>query len=125
MKKLLVIFSILLLVSCEPAPKKGADDYSFESKEYEKTDLNIEFVILRNQREFDEASTKYANGVQGLEAFGVLVPSENRCILYIKDPEWQYVPEFIGHEVAHCIWGRWHSKRDSREAAQGFRPREL
>lgn len=125
MKKVLAILSILILAGCEPAPKKGADDYLFESKEYEKTNLNIEFVILRNQSEFDQAAKQYANGVQGLEAFGILIPSENRCILYIKDPEWQYVPEFIGHEVAHCIWGRWHDKRDAREVSQGYRPKKL
>ena len=28
--------------------------------------------------------------------------------MFIKDPEWQWEPELLGHEVAHCIWGRYH-----------------
>jgi hypothetical protein len=124
-KSILAILTVLMLASCDPAPKKGADDYAFESKEYEKTSLNIEFVILKNQSEFNQAARMYAPGVEGLEAFGIIQPDTNNCKIFIKDPEWQYVPEFIGHEIAHCIWGRWHSKRDSKEASQGLRPKEL
>ena len=31
-----------------------------------------------------------------------------KCKIYIKDPAWKWEPELIGHEVAHCIWGRYH-----------------
>lgn len=31
-----------------------------------------------------------------------------KCTIFIKDPEWDYEPHMIGHEVAHCIWGEWH-----------------
>ena len=123
-KSILAILTVLLLASCDPAPKKGADDYAFESKEYEKSTLTIEFVVLKNQKEFDQAAAINAPGVEGLQAFGVIQPSTNFCTLYIKDPEWEYVPEFIGHEVAHCIWGRWHAKRDAREASLGYRPKD-
>lgn len=126
-KRLLAITSILLLIltGCDPAPKKGADGYAFETKEYEKTELSITFVILKDQKEFDDAARMYAPGVQGLQAFGRIQPDTNNCTLYIKDPTWQYSPDFIGHEVAHCIWGRWHPKRDAREASQHYRPKEI
>jgi len=117
--------STLLLVGCDPSPKKGADDYAFESKEFEKTQLAIDFIVLKDQKEFDQAARMYAPGVEGLEAFSVIQPDTTYCKVFIKDPKWKYVPEFIGHEVAHCIWGRWHPKRDAKDASQGYRPKDI
>lgn len=124
---LAVILGAVLLgiAGCDVGPSKGKDGYKFESKEYEKVDLEISFVILQDQKQFDEQAKIWAPGVEGLQAFGRLQPKQNRCIIYIKDPTWQYVPEFIGHEVAHCIWGRWHGKRNAQEAKQGHRPETL
>jgi hypothetical protein len=106
-----LFFVSLFLFGCDPAPKeKGSDGYRFGEKEYEKTTVTIEFVILKNEKEFNDAAKKYVpnRSREGLQAFGRLFPSKNHCILYIKDPNWKYKPEFIGHEVSHCIWGRWH-----------------
>ena len=100
---------LLQLSGCEGSSNRGKDGYVFQQKEYEKTNVEIEFVILRNAREFREYQQRIVPGVEGVQAFGELIPSQNKCILYIKDPNWKYEPEWIGHEVAHCIWGRWHS----------------
>jgi hypothetical protein len=98
------------------AGSKGADDYRFGSKEYEMTDLSVKIVIAKNEVQFNRFAK--ANGLDpnrqtGLkatrvEAFSILHPREQQCTIYIKDPEWEYEPEFIGHELAHCVWGRWH-----------------
>jgi hypothetical protein len=117
---LITLFTVLL-VSCSDSGNVGKDGYRFEDKEYEKTTVNIEFVIIENEKQFNEIKNQYAPNVQGLQAFGRLFPSENKCIIYIKDPSWEYVPEFIGHEVAHCIWGRWHQKRNASEEKKNLR----
>ena len=123
MKKFLpgLVFVAVMMISCSDSSNMGKDGYKFEEKEYEKTKLTIEFVILKDSKEFKQAQEQYAPNVQGLQAFGRLIPSEDRCIVYIKDPDWDYVPEFIGHEIAHCVWGRWHEGRNSAEEKKNLR----
>jgi|TARA_R110000803_G_scaffold183188_1_gene245539 hypothetical protein len=102
---------ILLLQSItNQGSNTGADRYRFEVKEYEKTSLEVEIVISANIQEFNNYAKQYLDGPQdkNIQAFGRLFPSTNKCIIYVRDPEWDYAPEFIGHELAHCIWGRWH-----------------
>lgn len=36
------------------------------------------------------------------------------CVVHIVDPTVGYYPEFIGHEVMHCIFGDWHHKFTAR-----------
>lgn len=99
----------LLLVSCEKSPQAPASDgYKFGEKEYEKTKLEVELVIIEDQATFDRTAKQYVSRLDEIQAFSRLFPSENKCIIYIKDPEWTYQPEYIGHELAHCVWGRWH-----------------
>jgi len=110
----------LIMSGCQEAGK-GSDGYVFEEKEYTNLTPEIEFVVIPNQKEFDRLQKKHAPNVEGLQAFARLFPSVNKCIIYIKDPEWQYAPEFIGHEVTHCIFGRWHENRNRKEAKAGQR----
>ena len=113
------------MVGCSDSSKNGKDGYKFEEKEYEKVDLQISFIIIQDQQQFNELASIWAPGVEGLQAFSRLQPKINRCIVYIKDPTWQYTPEFIGHEIAHCIWGRWHENRNSEEIRNGHRKQNL
>jgi len=108
MRKIVVFLAILFISSCDKTTKIAKDGYRFDEKEYEITDNTIEFVIARDEQEFNSLRNQYVGNNSDVQAFGRLRPFENKCILYIKDPSWSYQPEFIGHEVAHCIWGRWH-----------------
>ena len=36
-----------------------------------------------------------------------------------KGSEWQWEPELIGHEVAHCIWGRYHRGKEGPQTLLG------
>lgn len=111
-KRLLAIF---LLSPFAGAEKAAVDGYLFEEKEYEKTELQVSIVIARNKYDFnrlafDAGIPMYSYvGNTHLEAFSILAPSQNKCTIFIKDPNWKYSPEYIGHELSHCIWGRWHS----------------
>ena len=122
-KRLLLLGLAFTLWSCDPGPggSSGADDYKFETKEYTLDTITVTVKVFANQTELDHAARDLNVRVQGLQAFGKLYPSENRCVIYVLDPEYKYAPEFIGHEFAHCVWGRWHPARDAREHAQGLR----
>lgn len=115
----------LTLISCDPFSQKGADGYVFEEKEYEKVELAVSVIVIQDQKQFDELAETWAPGVEGLQAFSRLQPSIDRCIIYVKDPTWQYNPEFYGHEFAHCVWGRFHDARNQLEVRNGHRPKEL
>lgn len=108
------LFSVLsiawILVACDPSPQKSADNYYFENKEYEKTSLAIEFVVMPSAKALQKEAEKFIDKETAgkVAAFSRLRPALNSCTIYIIDPEVQYDPEFIGHEVTHCIYGRWH-----------------
>ena len=112
----------LVLVGCASSGvtnkyRYGTDDFKFLVKEYENLSPKINFVLLKNQTEYNSARKK-ALGVKwdSVSAFTLWIPSTGECTVYIKDPEWQWEPELIGHEVAHCIWGRYHKGK------QGLKP---
>ena len=111
MKKYILLISFFLLLSCDGSQRTGKDDYVFEKKEYEILDNTIEFVIIRDEKQFAELRKQFLNDDKSVQAFSRLRKAEKKCIIYIKDAEWAYEPEYIGHEVAHCIWGQWHNKR--------------
>ena len=95
------------------AYRYGADDYKFLEKEYENLHPKVHFVLLKNEAEYNSARRQNL-GVQWdtVSAFTLWIPETGECTVYIKDPEWQWEPELIGHEVAHCIWGRYHRGKE-------------
>jgi len=111
----------LFLLSCNQESQKGPDGYAFESKEFERSEIDLSVVVIRDQAEFNRLKRIHAPDVEGLQAFGFFSLSSNQCTIYIKDPTWRYEPEWIGHEVAHCVWGRWHDTRNQLESQQGLR----
>ena len=109
MKKLLTLLLPLALVACNA---EGSDGYKFEQKEYEHLAPNIEFRTVKNQTELEDAY-RTANGTplptnRELKAFSILYPDTKTCIVFIIDPEEQYGPQWIGHEVVHCMYGQFH-----------------
>jgi hypothetical protein len=41
-------------------------------------------------------------------AFGFVSPDRPACTIHIVDPAKDYRPEWIGHELTHCLHGQWH-----------------
>jgi hypothetical protein len=105
MKKILAPIAALLLVSCNSG---SADGYQFETKEYEKLSPNIQFVTLESKRALVKEYEKYNPPLQDrdLQAFATI--QSDKCTIYIVDPDVSYEPEWIGHEVVHCMYGRFH-----------------
>ncbi len=117
-KFLLPLIAALFLASCDnsSAPKNGADDYHFEGKEYTLIEQKYTFVVVPNEKEWNALADQYV-GIPGddLGAFSRLRLNRaepdlkgSECIVYIRDPDWKYEPEFIGHEIIHCLFGKWH-----------------
>jgi len=95
----------------------ASDDYRFIVKEYENLHPQLNFILLKNEDEYNSVR-KEKLGLQwdSVSAFTLWIPETGECTVYIKDPEWKWEPELIGHEVAHCIWGRYHRGKE------GLRP---
>lgn len=102
------ILAALALAGCN---QKAADGYTLEKTEYNKTALGVGFVDYPDQQSFNEAARRFKAVKEGKEtlAFSRLFPYENRCEIHILDPLKAYHPELIGHEIAHCRYGRFHS----------------
>ena len=89
--------------------KFAKDDHKFLVKEIENLTPIVEFILLETDEEYDAARKEFiGHGWNKVSAFTRWNETEGTCKIYIKDPLWKYEPELIGHEVAHCIWGRFH-----------------
>lgn len=116
---------VILLSSCtqtqintaEVSFSRGtaSDNYRFLEKEYETLKPGVEFVLMRNQEEYNTVMKKhFGRDWKKISAFTFWDKQKATCKIYIKDPAWSYEPEYIGHEVAHCIWGRFHRGREGQ-----------
>lgn len=99
-----IITAALLLAGCNQAP----DGYRFERKEYERTEPAISIVTHRSLAELRAAApaSAKADPSRKLMAWSIIRPGG--CEVHVVDPAVSYRPEWIGHEVTHCVWGRWH-----------------
>jgi len=122
MKKFLTVGITLIatigvtLVACDnPSNKKGKDGYYFEKESFTRTEFPVEVVLVKDEAAIT-AAIKDRNNVHGtidaknVAAFSIIRMSDPKCTIYMIDPKNKYEPEFIGHELVHCIYGVWHSE---------------
>lgn len=98
------IVCALLLAGCAP---QSSDGYQFDDMEFDRPTPNITVVThpsLANLRA--EAPAVAIEPGRNLYAWSYL--TRDACEIHVVDPRVAYQPEWIGHETAHCIWGRWH-----------------
>ena len=102
----------------------AADGYYWEREEYPKKEIVlIDLKVAENQLQWEEyvRSKLPLWDADNLGAFATVRtpdgPGErgDECTVYIKDPDWIYEPEFIGHELLHCFYGNWHKRQDRRK----------
>lgn len=114
---------VLLGASCKPSGGNNhiaADGYRFEPTERLLRDPAVRVVTYRTRAEF--LASYMAQGGSAskrdvLMAFAAYNVERNTCTIYAMDPAVQYQPEFLGHELAHCLYGNFHPQQD-RERAQ-------
>jgi len=87
----------------------GPDGYAFERKEYTQTRLDVRIVEHASYRELLAAMPNGGppRAVRKVQAWSNISP-DGFCEIHIIDQSVSYTPEAIGHELAHCIYGRWH-----------------
>lgn len=111
---ILILIIAMTLSSCEPGPQRGKDGYYFEKETFVRTEFPIEIVLVKSEEEMAKLIKPKMDSVVGdvepkaVAAFSTIRMSETRCTIYMLDPKISYQPEFIGHELVHCIYGVWH-----------------
>jgi hypothetical protein len=111
MKAITTLLIAGALTGCEiPVDGTSFDGYRFELKEFNNLDTKIEFVVHGSYGELREAARSLGiKNHKSVRAFSTLHrPDYKRCVVHIVDPSKLYAPEYIGHEITHCIYGRWH-----------------
>ena len=107
-KKFLALLAALFLIGCEQDSRVAADGYTFKEAEYEKTNLSVSIVQYDSRRDFIQGAKSVGANVEGLQAFAMISPNTNECEIHIERIKVNYRPEWLGHELTHCIHGRWH-----------------
>ncbi len=112
-KALLVSACFIGLVAATGAnPLRGLDGYGFNKKEFVQDTVQVTLVTYETQDDFNKAYSK-TNGEnvprgRELNAFATFNKANKTCEIHTIDPSVRYKPEFLGHELAHCFYGRWH-----------------
>lgn len=103
-RMMLLALGSLALSSCGEA----ADGYRFERKEYERADPSITIVTHPSLSDLRAKAPAAASVGENRELMAWSIIRADGCEVHIVDPARSYQPQWIGHEVAHCVWGRWH-----------------
>ena len=101
--------ALCALSGCGQSP--GADGYAFGQKEYDQRRIMVALVEHPSLADLRAAANERGAVVEGgreLMAWSVLQTDRSGCEVHIVDPAVSWHPEWLGHEVAHCFFGRWH-----------------
>ena len=103
--KRVVLASLLLLGAC--GQPQAPDGYEFRGREWTRPETQLVIVEHKTQADLVKAAPK-GTEQEGhkLMAWSRITPT--RCEVHVVAPETSYEPEWLGHEVAHCSWGRRH-----------------
>lgn len=104
-----VLVSLVAGCPAQARQHEAADGYVFERKEYVLTRLDVRIVEHATIRELTAAMpnggpARKSRKVQALSN----ISADGFCEIHIIDQSVTYTPAAIGHELAHCIYGRWH-----------------
>lgn len=104
----LALIPLVLLAACEPT---AADDHRFVRKEFDNRVVTVTIVPHASVQDLRAAAASSRVPIErGREemAWSSVYPQSRRCEIHVVDPAVSYQPEWIGHELAHCAYGRWH-----------------
>ena len=121
MKNILLALLVLLSTMWIPFPSyardAGADGYRFITKTIERKEVRVKIVTYKTYDALEKAlkshlgnDPKYsAIKASRVEAFSILeLPEYDVCTIHMIDPDVSYEPEYVGHEMLHCVYGQWH-----------------
>jgi len=106
MMRALALMAPLVLLACK---QPATDGYRFDGAEYEREQVVVRIETHHSLAELRAAAPASArDGERQLMAWAVLAPDRASCTIHVVDPAASYAPEWLGHELAHCLYGRWH-----------------
>lgn len=100
----LILAATLALAGCNKAP----DGYTFEQAEFERRTQSvtvIEHSTLAALRAAAPAAALSAD--RDLMGFSYLRPTG--CEIHVTALKGGEARAWLGHEMTHCVYGRWHS----------------
>lgn len=114
MKRLTLFLATLMMSVPAAAAGPSLDGYTFEKAQFEHDNIKVEFVKVHTQAEMvwlaGTFGIKPTSGA--VKAFSV--NEGDTCVIYAEDPKVDYEPEFLGHELAHCIFGNFHPQQSKK-----------
>lgn len=94
---------LLALAGCD-----RQDGYRFERKEFDRPQPGITVVVHPSLADLRKAALR-GTEPDGQDLHGwSIIKAGGGCEIHVVDPARSWAPEWLGHEIAHCIWGRWH-----------------
>lgn len=107
MRKMFCFLPLALLVACSGG---SSDGYQFEHAETNHSEVLVSFVDYDTVPDFQRAAKDHGAIQEGrdTQAFSVLNRKTGACQIHMVNPTKRYKPEWLGHEVYHCRYGRFH-----------------
>lgn len=95
--------------SSRPQLHIAVDGYRFNKTTKDNKEFIVEIVTYSDILKLQEAAVSLGTTKDiASQTVGFSQEKNERCIIHIVDPKIVYVPEIIGHELTHCIYGKWH-----------------
>ena len=111
MKLAIAALMSILLVGCNVG---GSDGYKFETKDYTAKQVILTTKTYEDRigllTAYSQVGKPIAEG-RSLQAFSTVNKYSDgtvKCEIHIMEPTVKYQPDFIGHEVTHCLYGQFH-----------------
>lgn len=92
----------------EAARERGADAFYFDKKDYTRDEFTVRVVYYDNLRILKRAYQNFG-GSHGGTIYSFSVDRNGVCEIHTMDPEVWYIPQYVGHEVMHCVHGKFHA----------------
>lgn len=105
-------FAALALMSTPVHASLSADDgFRFVKEDWERTDMRIRVVVHPSLADLRSAAiaagASMDNGTP--RAWSKVYTNANSvCEIHIIDPKKDGFRKYVGHELLHCMYGRWH-----------------
>lgn len=114
MKTNLILGLLLLAVptTIHARPRPASDGYYFEQGDMQRTKMTLTIELYPSEEALRASSPEFANFPE-LVAKSTWMTQTPVCTIKMVDPAKLYEPEFIGHELVHCIYGRWHNSQNA------------
>lgn len=109
MRSICVLAMALVLAGCDGHDNRGDDGYLFGAKEWQHDHMTITLVVHPSIENLRRAAPVAVAQPEGRELMAWSVLRGDACEIHVVDPAVDYAPQWIGHEFAHCAWGRWHA----------------